>query len=278
MGHRIGGSLMARFFHSSSQDEPRMRADNYSESMFTAVGPKEDDPNQYIGLINYTARPRSYVSNYEHTPGDHPTGYSQDYLWHISKNSSDSKLLDAVNSNSDMSTEERLKVIPQPDTLFTEHEPTVRVSGAFLHQKTRPHLSTMMGLVYNRFGKDTKIIADESLSVQSSRLAKNAQKKGFNVVGSADNKNMEVTNRHGEHSVEYQVRSPEDQEYEPLEEYVKSKLFFPVSEVSEPEIKAGRRTIRSMINEQKTPRQENVRPSTANKINPNQLSLFDDND
>lgn len=270
MGHRIGGSLMAKFYRGRTESgiPPLQSISVVSESA-------EEHPAQPYGTIEYKVRPRSYITNF--APDDDDTGYSKEYLRHVTNKASyegDDKTIRAALGHKVDGTpiprEERLKHVPQPDQLFTEIKPRINVSSAFLHKKVRPHMGTMFGIVLNEHGTDAEIETDSSLSEQSSRLAHRAKGMGLNVVGHEDNPFMEANNWFDDFSTQGRYLFLDDLAYS-IPSQLRNESGIPQQkEIHPAEVQAGRQTMRNLVNKGKT-----AKPKS--NLNPNQLSLFDDN-
>lgn len=79
----------------------------------------------------------------------------------------------------------------EPTELFTHYPPKVGV--AFVDPKLRHHVPTMVGIAMHAMGdQHDKVMADESLTQFSSRLARNAVDKGL-AVPHPHNPNMEAS-------------------------------------------------------------------------------------
>lgn len=262
---------MAKIYRGKSGNGVKRTITVVSDSKITDI---DSDYDQPYGTIDYKIKPRSYITNF--APDDDNTGYSSEYLRHVEKNAetpeqaSAARGYDAVNRR--ISTKKRLEDIPQPDQLFTEIKPQINVGSAFAHPNVRAHMGTMFGVVLNEHGTDAKIQVDESLSVQSSRLAHRAKEMGLNVVGHPNNPNMEVNNLiDDDDTLSQRLASKYNVDVEGTRAQLTGILGTTDHEQVHPaEVAAGRQTMRNLVNKGKTAKPKSNR-------NPNQLSLFDDN-
>lgn len=181
-----------------------------------------------VGSISTIYTPRKYFPNFSTTDDisghnshfSKATGLSQQFLDHLENtveerndasyysgedaNEDDEALANHLSIPTTMAREDRgipfakavsyIKKSPeaQPDTLFTDIPPKVKIDEAFFDPRVNNLFPTTASLI-KQDHPDAEIVASGDLSEYSSKLAKRAAERGL-VTGSASNPEMEVTN------------------------------------------------------------------------------------
>lgn len=220
---------------------------------------KKDIDEHPIGSVSIKYTPRTYIPNFttEDTTGfgkdwqslSRVTGLSQQFLNHLNDTTREqldnrhdddydriSELNDALNPfhhsvdrgidfAKSVST---IRKSPEgnPETLFTDIPPNVKITDAFFDSKVTHLFPTTVSLI-KQDHPGAEILASHDLSPYSSRIAQRAAERGLITGGSGSNEDMRITNdigfapqRLGKDVVEYM--EGDDQEI-PQEEVSKAR-------------------------------------------------------
>lgn len=134
---------------------------------------------------------------------------------------------------------EGMSTTETPTELFTHTPP--QITSAHVDPSLRHSVPTMVALALQRSGGRT-IMADSSLSRFSSRLSKNAAKRGLPVVGDPKNPNMGTTSTY-EQSI-----SRKTVHINPHDEFSMERHFGDGNDpVSDEDVRSARTTVRNML-------------------------------